>query len=100
MDAELGDLQVLVLDCQAGGATPAYGDLLELGWEVCGRDGIVGSVREHWIIPRTVRPIGGPVRELTGWSEACLAAALPEHEAWARLAGDVDGLAGQDALAP
>ncbi|MBX3232166.1 MAG: hypothetical protein KIT84_19375 [Labilithrix sp.] len=31
---ELDALRVLVVDCQTSGATPAHGDLLELGWAV------------------------------------------------------------------
>ncbi len=30
--ARLADLDVLVLDCQSTGATPAQGALLEIGW--------------------------------------------------------------------
>ncbi len=30
--AELADLEVLIVDCQTTGATPALGAVLELGW--------------------------------------------------------------------
>jgi DNA polymerase III subunit epsilon len=92
MPTELRDLDVLVLDCQAGGATPAHGDLLEIGWAVCAH-GELGAVRGHWIIPRTSRRIPGPIRELTGWSEKCLSEALPEERAWAELTQDIARLA-------
>ena len=36
----LAELRVLALDCQAGGATPAHGDLLELGWALSGPEGV------------------------------------------------------------
>src|SRR5215510_10221779 len=85
MATQLRDLDVLVLDCQAGGATPAYGDLLELGWAICGERGIVGAVHQHWIVPRTERRVSRAVRELTGWSEACVEQALPERDAWSAL---------------
>jgi DNA polymerase III epsilon subunit-like protein len=80
----LRHLEVLVLDCQAGGATPEHGDLLEIGWGFVGPAGLHG-VEAHWIRPRTDRPIPAPVRRLLGWSEDCLRTALDAQEAWARL---------------
>lgn len=94
MHTALRDLDVLVLDCQAGGATPAYGDLLELGWAVCER-GELRHVHGHWIVPRTERRVPGPIRELTGWNEACVSDALPEQHVWAELHGDIARLAAQ-----
>lgn len=85
---KLRDLDVLVLDCQAGGATPAHGDLLELGWGVCER-GELSIVRGHWIVPRTQRRVPGPIRELTGWNEACVTEAISEVDAWAALREDI-----------
>src|ERR1700760_3885817 len=88
--AVLHDLPVLVLDCQAGGATPAYGDLLELGWAITSSAaGLIVPVRSHWVTPRTARPIPRAVRELTGWSKDCLAEALPEAEVWSALHDDL-----------
>ena len=85
MSPLLRTLDVLVLDCQAGGATPAYGDLLELGWAICGGEGIAGPIHDHWIIPRTDRRVPRAIRDLTGWSEACVAQAIDEQAAWANL---------------
>jgi DNA polymerase-3 subunit epsilon len=82
----LRELEVLTLDCQASGASPAHGDLLELGWARSGADGVVGTVESHWVVPRTSRRVGRAVRELTGWSEACLADAVDEATAWRELA--------------
>jgi DNA polymerase-3 subunit epsilon len=98
VDQRLRELKVLALDCQAAGATPAYGDLLELGWAVCGASGIVDSVQSRWIVPRTERRIGRPVRELTGWSEACLAQAVPEEAAWGELSRAISSLLADDAV--
>lgn len=78
----LRELQVLALDGQAGGATPAYGDLLELGWARCTQAGLLAPVQSCWVAPRTPRPVPRAVRELTGWSEACIAEALDERAAW------------------
>jgi DNA polymerase-3 subunit epsilon len=89
MSSLLRDSLVLVLDCQASGATPAHGDLLELAWATCGPEGIIEGVRSHYIVPRTERRISAPVRELTGWSEARLAESVPEGEAFAALHADV-----------
>lgn len=93
MSPLLRTLDVLVLDCQAGGATPAYGDLLELGWAICGGEGIAGPIHDHWIIPRTERRVPRAIRDLTGWSEACLAQAIDEQAAWASLRETIEGIA-------
>lgn len=36
----LCELRLGVLDAQASGATPTYGELLELGWGICGAQGL------------------------------------------------------------
>jgi DNA polymerase III subunit epsilon len=89
MGEELHDLDVLALDCQASGATPAYGDLIELGWARCGARGIEGPLHSHWLVPRTERRISRAVRELTGWAESCLEQALPEEEAYRALLAEL-----------
>ncbi len=81
----LRDLDVLVVDCQAGGATPAYGDLLELGWARCGASG-TSAVNAHWIARETDRPVPRAVRQLTGWSERC--GGIAPHDAWRRMLAD------------
>ncbi len=48
---------MLALDGQASGATPAYGDLLELGWAVCSVRGLAEPVKSQWIAPRSERRI-------------------------------------------
>src|SRR5262245_5266528 len=85
MSERLRELEVLALDCQAAGATPAYGDLLELGWAVCAPLGVVGTVHSNWIVPRTKRPVRRAIRELTGLAEACIADAVDERDAWLSL---------------
>ena len=72
MSESLRELEVLALDCQAGGSTPAYGDMLELGLGPLHRRGLAGPVRSRWIVPRTARRVPRAVRELTGWCEACV----------------------------
>ncbi len=80
----LASLDVLILDCQASGATPAHGDLLEIAWGISGADGL-RDVESHWIVPRSSRPIPAPVRKIIGWSAACLVDAISPADAWARL---------------
>ena len=91
MSDALRDLRVLALDAQASGATPAYGDVIELGWGICSARGQVAPARSRWLIPRTRRPVGRAVRELTGWSEAVLAEAVGEAEAWSELGSELAG---------
>ena len=81
----LEGLEVLALDCQASGATPAHGDLIELGWAACTSAGLAGPVHTRWIVPRTDRPVPAAIRELTGWTPACIAEAVGEQQAWAEL---------------
>jgi DNA polymerase-3 subunit epsilon len=94
----LAELDVVVLDCQASGATPAHGSLLELGWAVTGADGYRAPVEACWVVPAPGTWISGPVRELTGWSEACLTEAVSPQQAWARVLQRVRSEEG--ALAP
>jgi len=84
----LSSLEVLVLDCQASGATPAYGDLLALGWAFSSAEA-PSPLHDHWIRPRTERGISRPVRELTGWSDACLEVAREDAEIWQLLRADL-----------
>ena len=83
----LGELDVVVVDCQASGATPALGAVLELGWAIAGQGGIEVPIVASWIAPPDGTRVSRPVRQLTGWSEACLAAAVSPEAAWSRLAG-------------
>lgn len=88
MSQSLRDLHALLLDCQASGATPDYGDVLELGWSL-GSAEQSGTVQSRWVVPRTERPVARPVRELTGWSEACLGEAIDERELWSALLSEI-----------
>ena len=89
----LRELDVLVLDCQASGATPSHGDLLEIGWAVSGARGLVIPPRARWIVPRTDRAVSRIVRKLTGWEDACLDEAVEPRDAWAELRADAPGSA-------
>jgi DNA polymerase-3 subunit epsilon len=90
----LAELDVVVVDCQASGATPSHGSLLELGWAVTGPTAPRAPARACWVVPPEGTRVSGPVRELTGWSEACLPGALPPGEAWSRLLHDASASPG------
>jgi DNA polymerase-3 subunit epsilon len=96
----LRELEVLVIDCQASGATPAYGELLELGWAVCGAHELVSPVHSYWIAARHKRRVPRAIRELTGWSESNEAEAIPEQDAFRLLRADMVGLVWPEAAAP
>ncbi|RYZ67742.1 MAG: hypothetical protein EOP08_02100, partial [Proteobacteria bacterium] len=85
MTGPLAEIEVLVLDCQASGATPSQGDLLEVGWGSTTAAGQVAASRAAWIVPRGDRRISKIVRQLTGWSEACIPLGIEGLEAWAQL---------------
>ena len=86
MSTSLADLDVIVLDCQASGASPAHGDLLELGWgRTNGREESVIAAAA-WVKPATDRPISCVVRKLTGWDDTALAMSVAPVDAWAHVA--------------
>src|SRR5688572_21062304 len=83
--AMLAQLEVVVVDCQASGATPRHGSLLEMGWAVTGAEGYTLPVEACWVAPPPGTRVSRAVRELTGWNESCLAGALTASQAWSRL---------------
>jgi len=87
IDTALAELEVLVVDCQTTGASPAHGSILELGWGVaCASDPSREAAAEaHWIVPPAGERISAQVRQLTGFDESVLADALPPEVAWQRL---------------
>jgi DNA polymerase III subunit epsilon len=93
----LAELDVVVVDCQASGATPKHGSLLEMGWAVTGPGGYRAPIEACWIVPPEGTWVSGPVRELTGWSEDCLPYAVPPQQAWSRMLENVPVAAGRPA---
>lgn len=81
----LADLRVLVVDCQAAGATPAHGDLLELGWSITSGTAVVLEARSEWT--KTDRPVSRWVRKLTGWEPGL--PSVEAKDAWMRLLREV-----------
>ena len=85
--AALGELDVLVVDCQTTGASPALGSVLELGWCVTRASALESEdvAEAHWIVPATGGRVSTAVRQLTGFHEGVLDTALTPPLAWQRL---------------
>lgn len=82
----LRDLEVLVVDCQATGASPAFGHVLEMGWGVVrASEGAAPRAEAHWIALPEGHVVPAEVRRLTGWQPTAAAEAIPDGEAWRRL---------------
>jgi len=81
----LAALDVLVVDCQATGASPAFGHVLEMGWGVVRGDSGPRGFEAHWIALPEGHTVPGQVRQLTGWQPAAAAEAMAGLEAWRRL---------------
>jgi DNA polymerase-3 subunit epsilon len=90
----LVDTPVLVLDCQATGASPKFGHVLEIGWTSMrdARDLDATIVASCVALPdgATIPPI---VRELTGIGPDDVAAAPAPGELWSRLCTDASTIA-------
>ncbi|MGC4091129.1 MAG: GIY-YIG nuclease family protein [Polyangiaceae bacterium] len=86
MTESLAELQVLVVDCQTTGATPALGSVLELGWGIaCAADPTRDHAEAHWIVLPEGERVSATVRQLTGFREELLAEALTPEQAFERL---------------
>jgi DNA polymerase-3 subunit epsilon len=86
----LAELDVLVVDCQATGASPAFGCVLELGWGLkrAGESNISGA-RSHWIALPEGHRVPGRVRRITGYEPSFAVEAITDREAWQRLRSDM-----------
>jgi DNA polymerase III subunit epsilon len=86
MDAPLAELDVLVVDCQATGATPAHGSLLELGWMVSRAcDEAPVEPRSHVLALPEGTWIPAQITRLTGIDRSDLAHAVEVESAWRAL---------------
>jgi len=84
-----------VLDCQATGASPGHGHLLEIGWLVTRADLAVDeqAVSCSLVALPEDATIPGVVRELTGILEDDLVDAPTASEIWARVRGELAAIA-------
>ncbi|MBX7084386.1 MAG: hypothetical protein K1X88_34590 [Nannocystaceae bacterium] len=85
MVRSLRDEPVLVLDCQATGASPAHGHLLELGWCVLPCADAPATASSTVVALPPGAEIPGIVRALTGLVPEDLAGAPTAASAWAQL---------------
>jgi DNA polymerase III subunit epsilon len=74
----LDTLPVLAIDCQASGASPTYGEVLEIGWSLVS-DEPAGA---HAFWTKIERAVPHPIRKLTGWEPSFLEHAIDPIEAW------------------
>lgn len=89
MDTRLDSLIVLVMDCQATGASPPKGHLLEIGWAALAADRLDRSAAEkvdsYLVQPPDDTAIPAAVTRVTGIDTASLADALPASCVWQHL---------------
>ncbi len=81
----LSDLQVLVLDAQATGASPAHGHLLELGWAWARAREIEVDVRARLILQPGSARVPKIITRVTGIDDATLERARPLEAVWSEL---------------
>jgi len=82
----LADLDVLIVDCQTTGASPAFGCVLELGWGVARASRPeLQTAEAHWIALPEGQRVPRQVQKITGYEPAHAAHALPDSDAWERL---------------
>jgi DNA polymerase III epsilon subunit-like protein len=89
MDHRLADLHILALDCQATGANPGKGHLLEIGWATGRAATTSGSdqqqVQSHLIRQPPQIPIPPVVQRLTGITQDAMTIAVSAETAWCSL---------------
>ncbi|HWZ89885.1 MAG TPA: GIY-YIG nuclease family protein [Polyangiaceae bacterium] len=90
----LADLDVLIIDCQTTGASPAFGSVLELGWGVARANRAeTVAARAHWIALPEGHVVPRQVQKITGYEPAHSAEAIVASDAWQRLRAAVQGAA-------
>ena len=83
---ELGDMDVLVVDAQTTGASPAFGVVLELGWGLVRASEPPSLTAEaRWIRLPDGHRVPRQVAKLTGYDPLVAADAIDDEEAWRRL---------------
>lgn len=94
-DTPLSDLTILALDCQATGASPARGHLLEIGWirtrASRTKNSIEPVARSHLISLPADAVIPPAVRRITGITANAQNEAITSESAWQLLLAAVGG---------
>lgn len=97
MSATLSNLEILALDCQATGANPARGHLLEVGWtrSRASSDTLTlnSAVQAYRVKLPADAAIPRAVQRITGISEATPEASLPAKAVWKHLLSAVGNAA-------
>jgi DNA polymerase-3 subunit epsilon len=88
----LADLEVLMVDCQTTGATPALGALLEIGWTVARAAGPADPVQSHRVALPEGEAIPRIVSRITGLVDDGGAGAIDAEQAWRMLRTAADGV--------
>lgn len=83
----LQDLDVLVLDAQATGASPKHGHLLELGWAWGRAQETDVDVRTRLIVQPEGTELPKIITRVTGITDIALEHARPMDEVWSELTG-------------
>ncbi len=82
----LAELEVLIVDCQTTGASPAFGHVLELGWGVARGDRAEPAGAEaHWIALPEGHRVPRQVQKITGYEPELAVNALAPTEAWQQM---------------
>lgn len=82
----LAELDVLIVDCQTTGASPAFGAVLELAWGVVRADQEeLRELESHFIALPDGHSVPQQVIRLTGYDPARSASAISDAEAWRRM---------------
>ena len=80
----LGQMPLVVVDCQTSGAKPPEGEIIELGWQCCVGGGPCDEVRESLVaLPEGAR-LSRRIQRLTGISGEMPAEAPQPAEVWRR----------------
>ncbi len=86
----LADLDVLIIDCQTTGASPAFGSVLELGWGVTrASDAETRALQAHWITLPQGHSVPLQVQKLTGYDPMHVPDGISDGDAWQRLRSTV-----------
>jgi DNA polymerase-3 subunit epsilon len=103
MTVTLSALKILALDCQATGANPDKGHLLEIGWMPMRVSlpaaGEKSPVQAYLIRLQKDTEIPPPVKRITGISDTCLMAALATDRIWQYLVEAAKAVAAENQLA-
>ncbi|MCP4728276.1 MAG: GIY-YIG nuclease family protein [bacterium] len=97
----LKDIVVLVIDCQATGASPEKGSLLELGWarvSSSGKNTPKARIRSYLLQLNDEEKIPRRVKRITGISEKDLSGADKPEEIWERLLKTAKGIIRQNKM--